>query len=235
MKKLEHVAIILDGNGRWAKQRHKPRTYGHKIGMENIFDTILTAIEHEVKFLTLFCFSTENWNRPKGEVDYLMKFPGDIFGKKNQQKYIDNGIKVNWIGRRSKVPLKTKNQLEDIENNTKELSTINVNIALDYGSYQEVENSFKIVFNKYYNQNKNINELTFDDIYNNLYTKESPKIDLLIRTGGEQRLSNFMLLQAAYAELYFTPTYWPDFNKDQFKLAIESYNKRDRRFGRIEE
>ncbi|QEH62067.1 undecaprenyl pyrophosphate synthase [Spiroplasma chinense] len=235
MKPLDHVAIILDGNGRWAQERNKPRTYGHRHGLDKIFDTILFAKKQNIKYITLFCFSTENWNRPEKEVKWLMDFPVEAFNKKQEKKYIENGICVNWVGRRTKVPNETKKTLEEIEKNTKDLNEIFVNFAFDYGSYEELENTFKIVFNKYEDKNLNIDNFSFQEILDNLYTKNSPNIDLLIRTGGEQRLSNFMLLQSAYAEFYFTKTYWPDFNEQEFEKAINSYKLRDRRFGKIEE
>ncbi|QHX36823.1 undecaprenyl diphosphate synthase [Spiroplasma sp. BIUS-1] len=225
----------MDGNGRWAKKQNKPRTYGHKIGMENIFPTILLAKEHDIKFVTMFCFSTENWNRPKDEVNYLMDFPKDVFSKKQQEKYIKEGIRVIWIGRRDKVPSKTREALEDIENNTKDCDQITVQIAIDYGSFEEMENSFKIVFNDISSKKMTIEDFTIKNLFENMYTKTSPQVDLLIRTGGEKRLSNFMLMQLAYAELYFVETYWPDFKEKDFKIAINDYNSRDRRFGGIKD
>ncbi|WP_101780866.1 polyprenyl diphosphate synthase [Spiroplasma monobiae] len=235
IKSLEHIAFILDGNGRWAKKRNKPRTYGHKIGMENIWPTILFCKKEGIKHLTMFCFSTENWNRPKDEVKYLMDFPGEIFSKKEQEKYIKEGIRVVWAGRRTRVPLKTKESLEEIEKNTKDCDQVIVNIALDYGAFEEVETSLKIVFNDINSKKIDLNEVTIENVLDNLYTKESPQVDLLVRTGGEKRLSNFMLLQLAYAELYFIDTYWPDFKENNLKLAIEYYNNRDRRFGGIKD
>ncbi len=203
--------------------------------MENIFPTIISSKENGINYVTMFCFSTENWNRPKDEVNYLMDFPGEVFSKKQQEKYIKEGIKVVWIGRRSKVPEKTRKALEDIENNTKECNRITVHIALDYGSFEEVENSFKIVFNDINSKNLSIEDFSIQQVLDNLYTKKTPPVDLLVRTGGEKRLSNFMLLQLAYAELYFVNTYWPDFKEKDLKLAIDDYNNRDRRFGGIKD
>ncbi|AUM62814.1 undecaprenyl pyrophosphate synthase [Spiroplasma monobiae MQ-1] len=203
--------------------------------MENIWPTILFCKKEGIKHLTMFCFSTENWNRPKDEVKYLMDFPGEIFSKKEQEKYIKEGIRVVWAGRRTRVPLKTKESLEEIEKNTKDCDQVIVNIALDYGAFEEVETSLKIVFNDINSKKIDLNEVTIENVLDNLYTKESPQVDLLVRTGGEKRLSNFMLLQLAYAELYFIDTYWPDFKENNLKLAIEYYNNRDRRFGGIKD
>ncbi len=235
MKELNHVAIILDGNGRWAKLQNKNRTYGHKVGMEKIFSTIMIAKKHNIKFLSLFCFSTENWNRPNIEVKYLMKFPGEIFSKEKQQKFIDEGIKIVWVGRRTKVPNATRKYLENIEKKTANLNEIVVNIAIDYGTSEELENSLKALCQEIKKNNVNVDNLQYNDISKYFYTKDSPNIDFLIRTGGEKRLSNFMLLQAAYAELYFTTTFWPEFDEIHFEKAIEDYYKRDRRFGTIKE
>ncbi|WP_198146087.1 polyprenyl diphosphate synthase [Spiroplasma helicoides] len=235
MKPLNHVAIILDGNGRWAKQKSKPRTFGHKKGFEKIFDTVIFAKEQGIKYITLFCFSTENWNRPKLEVGFLMDYCATIFNEKNKKKYKDNNIKFIWIGRRSTVPEKVKDALENLEKFTFDNDGIQLNIAFDYGSYEELEKVFQKLFKDLEENKLKVNDINFDLIYKNLYTKTVPPVDLLIRTGGEQRLSNFLLLQSAYAELYFTKTYWPDFQQKDFLEAIESYKNRDRRFGRIED
>ncbi len=203
--------------------------------MENIYPTILDAKNYGIKYVSMFCFSTENWKRPQQEVNYLMQFPSEIFSKKQQEKYLKEGIKVVWIGRRNIVPEKTRKALEEMEEKTKEANQIIVHIALDYGSFEEVENCFKIVFNDINSKKLSIEDFSINTVIDNLYTKNAPQIDLLIRTGGEKRLSNFMLLQLAYAELYFVDTYWPDFKKNDLKLAIEEYNNRNRRFGVIQD
>ncbi|ALD66648.1 undecaprenyl pyrophosphate synthase [Spiroplasma cantharicola] len=203
--------------------------------MENIYPTILAAKSYGIKYISMFCFSTENWNRPLQEVNYLMQFPSEIFSKKEQEKYLQEGIKVVWIGRRSKVPLKTRKAIEEMEAKTKDANQITLHIALDYGSFEEVENCFKIVFNDINSKKLSLDNFSINTILNNLYTKDTPQIDLLIRTGGEKRLSNFMLLQLAYAELYFINTYWPDFKESDLKLAIQEYNNRNRRFGVIKD
>ncbi|AGR42305.1 undecaprenyl pyrophosphate synthase [Spiroplasma diminutum CUAS-1] len=203
--------------------------------MENIYPTILECKKNSIKYVTMFCFSTENWNRPKEEVNYLMQFPREIFSKKEQEKYIKEGIRVIWIGRRNKVPQKTRESIEEIEEKTKDLDQITVQIALDYGSFEEVENSFKIVLNNINSNLLKVNDFTIRNIFENMYTKNCPAVDLLIRTGGEKRLSNFMLLQLAYAELYFIDIYWPDFKEKDLNLAINDYNNRDRRFGGIKD
>lgn len=234
MKPLQHLAIILDGNGRWAKKQNKERTFGHKQGMEKVFDTILWAKKQKIKFLTLFCFSTENWNRPKKEVGYLMKFPGQIFKEKEIQKYIDNKIKINWIGRRNLVPSATKKALENVEQKTASQTEIVVNLAIDYGSDQELETAVHNIAAAVLARKIDLNDINKELIYNKMYTNNSPQVDLLIRTGGEQRLSNFMLFQLRYAEIYFTKVYWPDFSEQNLIAAVEDYYQRDRRFGKIE-
>ncbi|QGS52117.1 polyprenyl diphosphate synthase [Spiroplasma tabanidicola] len=232
---LNHLAIILDGNGRWATAQKKSRTFGHEQGLNKIHDVILWAKEFDIKHITLFCFSTENWNRPKQEVKFLVEFPQKGFNEKRIKEYIKNDIKVNWIGRRSKVPEECKNVIESLEQKTKDCKSIKFNLAFDYGSFDEVLNTFKIIYKKINDNDTDINNLNFEDIEKNLYTKNSPPVDFLIRTGGEQRLSNFLLLQCAYAELYFTKTYWPAFEKKDFEAAIKEFKSRNRRFGEIKE
>ncbi|ARU91443.1 undecaprenyl pyrophosphate synthase [Spiroplasma clarkii] len=234
MKQLNHLGIILDGNGRWAQKLNKDRTFGHKQGMNKIFDTIKWCQAENIAYVTLFCFSTENWNRPVKEVDYLMKFPGQIFSDKELKKYIANGIRIIWVGRRTKVPKKTRQALENAESKTEQQTKTIVNLALDYGSGEELVSAVTKICQGILQQKFELNDINQDLIYNNLYTCASPPIDFLIRTGGEQRLSNFMLLQLGYAELYFTKIYWPDFDAIALKTAIADYYARDRRFGRIE-
>lgn len=234
MKQLNHLAIILDGNGRWAANQQKDRSFGHKKGMDKIFDVILWAKKLNISYVTLFCFSTENWSRPKKEVTFLMKIPEKIFNKKQINKYIKEGICIKWLGRRSVVPNHTKKALENIENETKDQTKIIVNIAFDYGSDQELEHAVRQIGSDLLTKKLTLDEMNIETIYNKLYTNLSPKIDFLIRTGGEQRLSNFMLLQLSYAEMYFTKVYWPDFNEKDFGDAINSFYLRDRKFGKIE-
>ncbi|AKU79508.1 polyprenyl diphosphate synthase [Spiroplasma turonicum] len=230
---IKHIALILDGNGRWAKKFHRPRTYGHRVGMQNIWPTLLAIKKQNIKHASFYCFSTENWNRPKSEVEFLIKFPLKLFNKNKQNDYIKNNIKVIWMGLRNRVPKETRDAIEEIESKTKDCNGLIFNICLDYGSHEEIESSIRKVFDYYIKNNIDLNKFKIEDLFKNLYSKDSPPIDLLIRTSGEQRLSNFMLLQAAYAELYFTKKHWPEFRESDLKSAIEEYNKRDRRFGEI--
>ncbi|ASP28036.1 undecaprenyl pyrophosphate synthase [Spiroplasma corruscae] len=223
----------MDGNGRWAKKFHRPRTYGHRVGMQNIWPTILAIKKQKIKYASFYCFSTENWNRPTQEVDFLIKFPVDLFNTKKRDKYLKNDIKVIWIGRRDKLPKETREAIEEMEDLTKDCKSLIFNICIDYGSFNEIEHATKLLLKDYINSKKNIEEFSINELFNKLYTKDSPPVDLLIRTSGEQRLSNFMLLQVSYAELYFTNKHWPEFCEKDLELAIDSFNNRDRRFGEI--
>lgn len=228
-----HLAIILDGNGRWAQAQNKPRTFGHEKGMNIIQDIAIEAKKIGINFLTVFCFSTENWNRPKDEVDYLMGVPERILSSKNIKKYNNENIKVSWVGRKTKLPIKTVKAIENGVEKTKQNDGLNLIIALDYGSFEELENSLKNIAININNGKIKLSDISWNLIRENLYTKDFPNIDLLIRTGGEKRLSNFMLLQSAYAELYFTDIFWPDFNKFELEKALIDFTKRDRRYGGI--
>lgn len=232
-KIVNHLAIILDGNGRWAQKRLKPRTYGHKKGMALILKTALSAIQSDIKYLTLYCFSTENWNRSSDEIEYLMEFPTQEFNSKKIKEYNDHDIKVEWLGRRNKVPQKTREALEEVCEKTKNNKKLILNIALDYGSFEELETSIKKIVLLVENAKIKTEDITKELILSNLYTSNLPPVDLMIRTGGEKRLSNFLLLQSSYAELYFTKTYWPDFKNKELQKALNEYSNRDRRFGRI--
>ena len=222
-----HIAIILDGNGRWAKLQGKPRSYGHKVGFDRVKSLSIYASKIGVKALSLYCFSTENWARPEAEVKFLMSIPSKF--QKDIKDYIENNIKVIVSGRKDRIPKATLNSLNDLIDKTKECTGMIVNICFDYGELNDVYNTVN------YLVENNIKLKDEKDIYNYLSTKELPLIDLLIRTGGELRLSNFLLLEASYAELYFTKVYWPDFNEDELNKAIEEYNNRNRRFGGIKE
>lgn len=219
-----HVAIILDGNGRWAKARNRSRSYGHKIGFNHIKSICLYAKKVGIKHLSLYCFSTENWNRPKEEVDFLMNIP-KLF-EKDIELYLKEDISVSIIGRKDRIPSSTSDSLDIIEEKTKDCSSLNVNICFDYGSLWDLNQAIK-----YIRENNVI--LDEKDIFKYLSTNKSGMVDLLIRTGGEKRLSNFLLLESCYAELYFIDKYWPDFTKNDLDNAIEYYLSRDRRYGGI--
>ncbi|MCB9498607.1 MAG: di-trans,poly-cis-decaprenylcistransferase [Bacillales bacterium] len=227
MKIPAHLAIILDGNGRWAKKRNRERSYGHKVGFENIYKIALLSRDAGVKVLSVYCFSTENWSRPKGEVDYLMSLP--LVFKKDINSYVKEDIKVIHSGRLDRIPKTTKDIFEESEEKTKDCKGLILNICFDYGSLDELKRGIeKIIENK-------VEDIKDDTIFSYLDTKNLPPVDLLIRCGGERRLSNFLLLQSAYAELYFIDVLWPDFSKEDLHEAFIEYNKRDRRYGGIKE
>lgn len=223
-----HVAIILDGNGRWAKKRNMPRTYGHKNGADNVVDIAIHAKNCGVKYLTLYAFSTENWKRPKKEVDFLMKLLINFINEKIDQ-LMKEDCKLNFIGDLGPIPEETKKAADLAVDKTRNNKSIYLNIALNYGGRDELCYAIKNIIDDGYDCSK-INE---DVISKYLYTKDIPDPDLLIRPGGELRISNFLIYQIAYSELYFTDKLWPDFSCDDFDKAIEEYSKRNRRFGDV--
>ena len=227
-----HVAIIMDGNGRWAKKIGRKRAFGHENGTKSVRECIDQSIKLGIKNLTLYVFSTENWNRPKYEVKALMDLL--VYSlEKERINLIDNGIKLNVIGDIEALNDKPKSKLKSIISETKNNKKLNLNLAISYGSKQEIVNAIREVSNKVKNNiisSKNIDENIINE---HLYTRNLPNVDLLIRTGGEKRVSNFLLWQIAYAEMYFTDVLWPDFKKEDFLDALEDYQKRERRFGKI--
>jgi len=225
-----HLAIILDGNGRWAKKRGMPRTLGHQAGVENIRRVALLCAEFGVKALSVFAFSTENWKRPQTEVDFLMKLPGE-FEKKFADDFRKHDIRVTFSGRRSKVTPENLAILDRITTRTAERKGLVLNICFDYGSQTEIAEAVRSIAEDVKAGDLEPAEITPETIASRLYTKDLPPLDLLIRTSGEQRLSNFLLWQAAYAELWFTDAYWPDFGKKELLKAFEAFGKRDRRYG----
>ena len=227
-----HVAIIMDGNGRWAKKIGKKRAFGHENGTKSVRDCIDQSLKLGIKNLTLYVFSTENWNRPKFEVNALMDLL--VYSLENERvNLIENGIKLNVIGELETLKDKAKTKLKSIISETKSNKKLNLNLAISYGSKQEIVNVIREISNKVKNNiisSKNIDENIINE---HLYTRNLPNVDLLIRTGGEKRISNFLLWQIAYAEMYFTDLLWPDFKKEDFIDALDDYQKRDRRFGKI--
>ena len=223
-----HVAIILDGNGRWAQKRNMPRTFGHKNGAENVVDIAIHAKKRGVKYLTLYAFSTENWKRPKKEVDYLMKLLIKFVNDKIDQ-LMEEDCKLNFLGDLSAIPDQTKKAVELALDRTKDNKSLFINIALNYGGRDELVHAFKNIINDGYKA-EDIDEKLISE---NLYTKDIPDPDLLIRPGGELRISNFLIYQIAYSELYFTDKLWPDFSYEDFDNAIEEYSRRNRRFGDV--
>ena len=227
-----HVAIIMDGNGRWAKKIGRKRAFGHENGTKSVRECIDQSMKLGIKNLTLFVFSTENWNRPKYEVKALMELL--VYSlEKERVNLINNEIKLNVIGDLEALKDKPKSKLKSIILETKNNKKLNLNLAISYGSKQEIVNAIREVSNKVKNNiisSKNIDENIINE---HLYTRNLPNVDLLIRTGGEKRVSNFLLWQIAYAEMYFTDVLWPDFKKEDFIEALDDYQKRERRFGKI--
>ena len=225
-----HIAIIMDGNGRWGLKKYKDRNKGHYFGLQNINKIINDCIKINIKYLTLYTFSTENWNRPKKEIDYLF-FLFKYFYKKNFNKLNKNNIKIKFIGNLKKIPKDLKVIIKKIQDKTKNNDAITVIFAFNYGAKSELVNAFKNIIK---NKNK-VNKINEDLINNNLYTKNIPDPDILIRTGGEKRLSNFLLWQLSYAELFFINKNWPDFNFLDLKQIINTFRVTKRKFGGLNE
>jgi undecaprenyl diphosphate synthase len=225
MSVTNHVAIIMDGNGRWALQKGKSRNYGHQCGLRAIEKIVDYSIKKKISYLTLFTFSSENWKRPKKEVNFLFKLLENYF-KKNLLKVIRNGIKVKIIGNKSRLASNLRKIIKISENKTRENKKISVQLALNYGSKQEIISSMKIV-------NKKKQKITIKNFEKNLYTFGFPDPDILIRTGGQKRLSNFLLWQLAYAEIFFVKKMWPDFNNNDFRKILNKFKKIKRNFGNI--
>lgn len=228
----QHVAIILDGNGRWAKKKHLPRNVGHAQGSKTVEKIIEDANDMGIKYLTVYAFSTENWKRPQDEVNALMKLLRDYL-KICIKRANKNNMKVRIIGDISGLSEDLQQKILELEEASKNNTGINFTIALNYGSRDEMVRAMKAMTDDIEAGNLKKEDITEDTFKNYLDTKELPDPDLLIRTSGEERLSNFMLWQLAYTEFYFTDVLWPDFNKKELKKAIEYYNGRDRRFGGI--
>jgi len=230
-KKLpNHIAIIMDGNGRWAKQRNKNRIYGHNQAKKSVKECVEYCIEHKIKFLSLFTFSTENWNRPKLEVKALMKLLNIVI-KDEINHLIEQNIKIKVIGDISKIPVKTEINLKKAIDKTKNNSGLTLILAINYSGKWDILNATKkILLDKNQIDLKIFNDNIFE---NYLTTTNIPEPELIIRTSGEHRLSNFYLWQAAYSELFFTDILWPDFNKKELNNAIFEFQNRERRFGSL--
>ena len=222
MNKLNHIAFIMDGNGRWGKNKGKSRNFGHLNGVETVKDVVKNSIKLKIPIVTFYVFSSENWKRPKSEVDFLFKLIKNYF-LKEIKNIIKQGIKINIIGEINKLSSSIKPTLRNTINLTKKNKKILVNLAINYGSKTEILNAFK----------KNKKKLTINNLEKNFYTKNLPNPDILVRTGGHQRLSNFMLWQLAYAELFFLKKLWPDFNKNDLIKIIKKYKKEKRNFGSL--
>ncbi len=220
-----HIGIIMDGNGRWAKMRGKERSYGHKVGSENVDRIISYAFERGIKVMSLYAFSCENWQRPKAEVDELMRLL-DVYMKKFIKKVLKNDVRLSVMGDIEKLSPSLQKSIKKAMQDTADKKGFVLNIGINYGGRQEIVNAV----NKLVKDGKDI---TVDSISENLYTAPFGEPDIIVRTGGEYRLSNFMLFQGAYSELYFTDVLWPDFNEKEFDKVLVEYSKRTRRFGKV--
>jgi undecaprenyl diphosphate synthase len=230
----KHLAIIMDGNGRWAKQQGFLRAFGHENGTKSVRTAVETCAKLGIENLTLYAFSTENWNRPKLEVELLMKLL--IHSLKNELKTLqNNNIRLNSIGNLDLLPKSAQKELQQVISKTANNTRMVLTLALSYGSREEIINVVKDISDKVKNNIISIDTIDESIINQHLYTQNLPDVDLLIRTSGEHRISNFLLWQIAYAELYFTDVLWPDFKEEDLYEAIISYQKRERRFGKTSE
>ena len=225
MNRINHIAIIMDGNGRWGRKRGKSRNYGHTKGVEVIQKIVKYSIKKKIPVLTFYTFSTENWKRPKKEITFLFNLIENYFNKEiiNLKK---NGVKIDILGNINKLPKKIKKCLINSKRITKKCNNIRVNLAINYGSKNEIINAIKSI-------KKTKNKFTVKSLEKNLYTKGMPDPDLLIRTGGKKRLSNFLLWQLSYSEIYFINKLWPDFKVKDFIKILNHFKKVRRNFGKI--
>ncbi len=230
----KHLAIIMDGNGRWAKQKGRLRVFGHEHGVKAVRDVAVNCSKLGIKFLTLYAFSTENWKRPKIEVDTLMKLLVSSL-KKELPTLNENDIKLNAIGNIESLPARALAELKEVIAKTSQNSTMTLTLALSYGSREEIKNAIQSISTKVKNNIISPENIDETIINNHLYTRNLPDVDLLIRTSGEHRISNFLLWQIAYAELYFIDVFWPDFKEHHLLEAIKNYQHRERRFGKTSE
>ncbi|WP_024481795.1 isoprenyl transferase [Cellulophaga baltica] len=229
-----HLAIIMDGNGRWAKQHGKMRVFGHENGVKTVRNVVESCVKMKIPYLTLYTFSTENWKRPKFEIDTLMRLLVSSL-RKELPTFMDNGIKLNTIGNIASLPKRAYKELLEVIKKTSNNTGMTLTLALSYGAREELKNAIQEISSKVKNNiisSENIDETI---INNHLYTHDLPDVDLLIRTSGEHRISNFLLWQIAYAELYFTNVLWPDFTEQHLVEAILNYQNRERRFGKTSE
>ncbi|CAN5265366.1 isoprenyl transferase [soil metagenome] len=230
----KHISIIMDGNGRWAKQRGFLRAFGHEEGTKAVRDVVEGCAELGIDNLTLYAFSTENWNRPKREVDTLMRLLVTSL-KKEIKTLNENNIQLQAIGNLDSLPKKAQKELNEVISRTRENNRMILTLALSYGSREELMHMVRDISEKVKNNEISTDAIDESIINQHLYTRNLPDVDLLIRTSGEQRISNFLLWQIAYAELYFTPILWPDFRRENLYEAIYDYQTRERRFGKTSE
>lgn len=227
----QHIAIIMDGNGRWAQQKGLNRYEGHREGAESVHDIVEASVQLKIKYLTLYAFSTENWNRPKEEVDALMELLISTI-KKETPILMENNVRLLAIGNITRLPEMSKKTLDECLEETSRNTGLTLVIALSYSSRWELTEMAKKIAHEIEEKTLNVNDIKEEIVPQFLNTKDIPDPDLLIRTGGEHRISNFLLWQVAYSELYFTPTFWPDFRENNLYEAILDYQKRERRFGK---
>lgn len=231
---LRHVAIIMDGNGRWARQRGLPRIEGHRRGVDNVRQIMKVARELDLEHLTLFAFSVENWQRPPDEIASLMDLL-ELFLKRNLKDLLQNEVRLNVIGRPEELPERVQRPLQKALDQTAHFHDRQLNVALNYGSRTEVLDAVRAYAEAVQAGKEDPRHLDWPHFERYLYTHGVPDPDLLIRTSGENRISNFLLMQCAYSELYFSPVYWPEFGREHFLKAIECYQQRERRFGKTGE
>jgi undecaprenyl diphosphate synthase len=226
----QHLAIIMDGNGRWAKKKGLPRSIGHREGAKAVKRVITYCLDFNIPILTLFAFSTENWKRPKKEIAYLLKLFEKVLSKE-KANLIKNNIKINFIGRLNDLPTPLNDKMNELCESTKKNKKLILNIAVNYGGRAEIVDAINSIILKIDKKNLNIEKINEDTIRDNLYTYNLPDPDLLIRTAGEMRISNFMIWQIAYTEFWVTPVLWPDFDKNNLIEAIINFQKRVRKYG----
>ena len=231
MSKLpQHLAIIMDGNGRWAKKKGLPRSVGHREGAKAVKKVIANCLDFNIPILTLFAFSTENWKRPKNEIAFLLKLFERVLSKE-KANLIKNNIKINFIGRLNDLPNSLNDKINELCESTKRNNKLILNMAVNYGGRAEIVDAINSIIVKIDEKKLNIEEINEDTIRDNLYTYNLPDPDLLIRTAGEMRISNFMIWQIAYTEFWVTPVLWPDFDKNNLIEAITNFQKRVRKYG----
>jgi undecaprenyl diphosphate synthase len=225
------IAIIMDGNGRWATERGKDRSYGHQAGVDTVRRITSECTRLGVKYLTLYTFSTENWNRPQTEIHALM---GLVLSSLEDEIFMKNNVRFRVIGDVARLPKEVQDKLHETEEHTKGNTAMTMVVALSYSARWEITKAVRDITREWKENGKPVEDITEDIVSQHLETAFMPDPDLLIRTGGEYRISNYLLWQIAYTELYFTPVYWPDFTEDDLHKAIESYENRQRRFGKTE-
>lgn len=229
-KPINHIAFIMDGNGRWANARGLPRHLGHKEACNRIIEVFDYCKEYNIKVMSFYAFSTENWKRPKAEINHLFNYL-DLFFKREIKKLINDGVHIMISGDISRLPVKTQKTCLNAMELTKDNDKYYFNICLNYGSRDEIVKAAKEVASEVKDGKLGVDDITPELFEKHLYTEGLPNVDLMVRTSGENRLSNFLLWQCAYAEFVFTPVHWPDFKKDAFLDCLEEYNNRNRRFG----